>query len=537
MSFLKDGFNRLFSRSDAKPEPRADAQTGLPGELISGSRASTTPYSKAWSLKGVDTHSNKDHRELRTEYDPRAYLWVIEIARTVWADGFGFVDKDGTPLDEMQPVLDELTRLRFPEHMMRACIEDRKHGWSVVYKVYSGSRVKLVSDPDSEEWGMESFMGDPSAMSDTPAPAGRGPPLWLETLPTKTLQVVKLDALNRPEILRYISETHTETPQTSVVMFDIHATRLWWNNPRPKDRHWEGYTALAPIWEILCMIGTIESNMAWNSGKVGFYKEIWHKQGSLTDSASNSMKAAQQAGGPRRFEMVKEGSWRVEMLAPPIGDSQFDVMLDKAYEALSSGTGLTTARWKGAQAGQLEGSRTNLRLERAVMSAIQASYEPLIRSVVEELFPGQYRDYYIDWTRDEQLDDLERAELAQTKVSTAIQILQIGTIEEARTHVGLVGDLSLEETAAYAQMQVLKEMGAQGQGQDNQDGSKPSDKPTREDAYQARADAEFTRFVAHWEAQGYSRRAIVNACGMSSHTLYDWLSAEKGGLKSVDLQL
>jgi hypothetical protein len=537
MSFLR----RIFTRADAKPpEPRHDAQTSVPGELITGGRESTDPYTKDWTLQGITSHGNKDHRELRTEYDPRAYLWVIEIARAVWSDGFGFVDVDGQTLDEMQPVLDELKRLRFTEHMERACVEDRKHGWSVIYKVYEGSRPK-AGKPDDTEWGMEAFMGDPQALSDTPAPTGR-PILWLDTIPTKCLQMMKVTDWNEPEILRYTSDLHGDTPQGKAVLVDIHASRLWFNNPRPKDRHWQGYSALAPIWEILCMIDTIERNMAWNSGKVGFYKEIWYKQGSLTDADATAMKAAQQAAGPRRFEMIRDGTWRAELLSPNIGDSQFDVMLDKAYEALSSGTGLTTARWKGVQQGQVTGSRTNLRLERAVMSAIQASYEPLIRSVVEELFPGRYPEYYIDWTRDEQLDDLERAELDKMKAETQAQVADIASVDERRKIMGLHGPppegVDGGISTAHEQQKALQELakaGAQGPGGEKE---KPADKPTRSDAYAARDQRVFGLFVSHWKGQGYSGKAIQRECGMSSKTFYRWLGEERdGGLTKTDISL
>lgn len=317
------------------------------------------------------------------------------------------------------------------------------------------------------------------------------------------------------------------------VNIDVHATRCYWIIPRPKDRHWEGYKACADIWDCCVALNEHLDNMTWYAGKVGFYKEVWKKHGALNDSEATRMKAAQQATSKRRFEMIKAGVWEEPtLLAPPVGQSAFGEQIDKIFEIMSAGTGITTARWKGAQAGELEGSRTNLKLERAVISAIQDSYEPIIRAIIEDLFPGQFQDYYFEWIQSEQFDELEKAELESLRADIVAKASSIMTRAELRERLGLSPEPD-GPTLAEEQQEALKALAAQT-GQPSASSANASNaeeppprQPTRSDAYSARDQGRFAQFVQYWEDQGYSRHEIIQRCGMSKATLPRWLRAEE----------
>ena len=529
---LKSSFTRTAARSDSS---RADSQSKIPGSILdeSGTTAKPEPFdwvSQLTRLKVRDIN-NTTHRELMAELQPCAKLWTRDIATTVFDNWFQFVDKDGNPLDEMDVVLDEFKRLRMEEVLKRACMEERKHGWSVIYKVYEGARLRTKS-----EEGLMDYLGDPSAFQDSPAPAGREIQ-WLEPLPTKCLRVDQVDEWNTPIMLNYLSKLEGEVPGGSrPVNIPLHATRCWWISPRPRDRHWAGYTALADIWDCCVALNEHLDNMTWYAGKVGYYKEVWMKHGALNDSEASRMKTAQQESSKRRFEMIKSGVWDPpQLLAPPVGQSAFGEQIDKLFELMSSGTGITSARWKGAQAGELEGSRTNLKLERAVISAIQDSYEPILRAIIEDLFPGQFHEYEFEWIQAEQFDEIEKAELESVRADIVAKASAVMTRAELRERLGLSPDpagptLAEEQRDALLSLQQQSQMGRAGASSEEPSSSSattPPRQPTRSDAWAAIQEDRFPAWVQGWEDRGYSRNQIIKTAKIGRGTFFKYLSAQE----------
>lgn len=542
----------LIRRLLRRPVSRSDAQYGLPGELVLDTAKPRDPPTHYDPLFDATEHSNLDHRERVAQGDPHAFLWVYTIARNVFDDWFELVDPaTDEPIPENEMVQERLELLRMKEVLTRACEEERKHGYSFIFKTLEGNRFRTP-----EEAGLDHFMGDDMAFSDTPVSEAREV-LGAQVLPTKDIRVDRLDPVtNKPMMINYTSSVSEESEAIGAapVNVHIHASRTWVVCPRPKDRSFVGITALEPIWETCYTLRQHVDSMASVAQKWGAFMMIIKHTGDLTSTEADRMETAAKNLSKRRYFLLQSGVWDMEMVAPPMGDSAIPEQIDILYGMLASGTGLPKTRWIGAQAGELEGSRTNLKLEYGVISAIQASYDPIIRQIIGDLFPGTvFPRFKIRWRLEYQMSEMEKAEVMALKADTALKILQMGTLVEARNHVDLKDPLSIEETAAFAQQQqqldAQKEM-AEGLkaigGSGNPGEHKEPSKPTRGDADQARADGVFTRFVSHWERQvdpetgkTYSRRGIIRACGMSTHTLYDWLREEqpKEELRRSDLHL
>jgi hypothetical protein len=465
-------------------------------------------------------------------------MWVYDIALNVWDDWFAFVDTENKVLEEMDVVQDEFRRLRLKELLQSfATPEERKHGWSLIYKVYDGAK-NAVPDGDSLEGDWLHFMGDRHAYSSSPSPQGR-PVRSLQPLPTGDLMVVTCDRYNQPELVRYTPAYPEDEAPVGGHKFSIliHASRFWWLVPRPKDRSWKGYTAVSGIWSVLVAMREILDNIGSYAGKFGAGLLKIGKKGPTNDALSDEITTALQNVSKRRHFLFNTSAIEsVEWATPNLSEHGPDGMLDACYGMLSARTGLPKTRWYGAQAGALEGSRTNLKLEWGVISAIQATYEPIIRAIVEDLFPGQYSDYRIQWKLEAQMDDLEKAELLNLRATAVSQLSPVASIEELREIANLPKEMP-DKTLAQEQQEAIKEL-AQVSGPSAGAGDSPQaersqakapqkpSQPNRSDARAAIKDGVFPAYVAYWEALGYSRNKIIQGSEIGRGTFYRHVNSE-----------
>jgi len=517
---------------------RSDAQYTLPGELYMDTRGASAPPDHYSPLYDCTDHSNPSHREVVASMDPHAYLWVYSIAENVFDDWLDFVDPaTDEVLEEMDVVQDRLKELRAKEVLTRACAEERKHGWACIYKVYTGNRIRTPA-----EEGLEAFMGDAMAFSDTPM-AGHRDVLQLQCLPTIDLLMASVDSQNKPRLIQYISGVPKDNAVgANAINVFFHVSRCFLINPRPKDRSWIGVTALEPIWEVLYTLRQHLDSMTVIAQKSGLGLLKVDHQGDLTSTEADRMNSALQAASKRRYLMVDPNVWtKFEYITPELAKTGLPEQIAIAYGMLAAGTGLPTTRWIGAQAGNLEGSRTNLKIEYGVISAIQASYEPVIRALVEELFPGQFLSYKVKWRMEYQMDQLEESQVLSQKAGAIQQLQGIATLEELRKKLKLPADITPEETLGAQnqerQLEATKEL---GRGLQAASGAKPGQgarpaAPTRQDAYQARSDGRFTQFLAYWQEQGFSTNRIRVLCGMGKHSIPKFLREESA--RESELQL
>jgi hypothetical protein len=546
---LKETLTPTRARSDSTASTsgaaRSDAQYRLPGELADDTTGKVKPptYVDYLVKQDIRDHANSEHRNLVAELDPHAKLWVYDIALNVWDDWFEFVepgDKNQPKLDDMDVVQDEFRRLRLPQLLMAyATPEERKHGWSLIYKVYQGARNSVSGgnlDEDTQRLDGDwlHFMGDRHAYSSSTAPPGR-PVKSLQPLPTGDLMVVTCDQFNQPALVRYTPAYPEDEAPVGGHKFSIliHASRFWWLVPRPKDRSWKGVTALAPIWSTLVAMREILDNIGSYAGKYGAGLMKVRKKGPSNDALADEISTALQNVSKRRHLIINTNA--VEDVAwetPNLSEHGPDGMLDACYGHLAAGTGLPKTRWYGAQAGNLEGSRTNLKIEWGVISAIQASYEPIIRAIVEDLFPGQFTDYRIKWKLEYQMDDKEQAELLDLKSRAVSQLAAIASIAELRELANLPKEMP-GKTLAQEQQDALKDLamttGAGGppSGNDGGGSSPASTSPprrTRSDAWTAIRSDTFPAYVAQWEGEGWSRNQIIKDSEISRDTFYRYLN-------------
>ena len=506
---------------------RSDAQYRLPGELASDTtgKLKASTYVDYLVQHNVRNHESARDRDLVAQYDPHAGMWIYDIGRNVWDDWFEFVDDEGNALEEMDVVQDEFKRLRLKQLLESyATPEERKHGWSLIYKVYEGAQNSVVEGNELEgDW--LHFMGDRHAYSAAPAAPGR-PVKLLQPLPTADLMVATCDQYNQPELVRYTPTYPDSDAPVGGRKFSIliHASRCWWLVPRPKDRSWQGLTALAGIWSVLCAMREILDNIGTYAGKFGAGLLKIAKKGPTNDALTDEIETAVQDISKRRHFVYNTNAIEdVDFIAPGMSDHGPDGMLDACYGMLAARTGLPKTRWYGAQAGNLEGSRTNLKLEWGVISAIQAGYEPIVRAIVEDLFPGQFRDYAIKWKLEYQMDDTEQAELLELRSRAVAQLAQIASVEELRELTNLPKTLPAK-TLAQEQQDALRELAQsqsamQSSSNDASTEAAPS-RPTRADAKRAMEDQRFPAWVQRWEDEGYTRNQLIQLCRLGRGTFY-----------------
>lgn len=541
---------RILKRFDASHTKtavtgfRSDAQYRLPGELYEDVSEPLDPRTHYTPLYTVDDHDSASDRETVASYDGHAHMWVYSIAQNVFDDWFEFVDPSSNePIEAMESTVQErFDQLRLREVLPRACAEERKHGWSVVYKLYEGARNRTP-----EEEGLTYFMGDDMAFVDTPI---RGPReiLGLQVLPMEDTTMQEVETLtNKPELIRYTSSIPEEGPiGASNVNVDVHGTRCWIITPRPKKRTWLGYTALEPVWEILYTLRQHLDSLTFIAQKYGLTIPYIEHDGDLTSTESDRMEAALKNLSKRRYLMVQPTIWRnFELKTPDVSKAGLEGQIDILYGMLAAVTGLPKTRWMGAQAGDLTASRTNLKLEYGVISRIQAQYDPIIRSIVNDLFPtNPFTAYKIKWKLEYQMDKLEEAEVLNMMAGAIPNLAQALTMEEIRKRLGYTGSIDLAQTVAGQQqaqrLQASKElgMGLQAAGSASQTptamSSLPSE-PSRADAVAAIDRGEFPEFVAYWEGMGFSKNRQIKLCRMGRSTFYEHLKRQE--TRQVDLRL
>ncbi|MFX1476372.1 MAG: hypothetical protein ACFFCO_13000, partial [Promethearchaeota archaeon] len=220
--------------------------------------------------------------------------------------------------------------------------------------------------------------------------------------------------------------------------------------------------------------------------------------------------------------------------------------IDILYGMLSAATGLPKTRWIGAQAGDLTASRTNLKLEYGVISRIQAEYDPILRAIVHDLFPGQYREFKIKWKMEYQMDELEKAQVLQVQAGAIQGLMSVLSGEEIRKILGYEGDIPLEETVAGQQqeqrLEATKQLGMGLQAAGGAQGGQPAktvlpSEPTRADAWNAIKAKRFPEFVAYWEGMDYSRNEIMRRAQIGRSTFYKYMDEQQGEVKRIELRL
>jgi hypothetical protein len=276
-------------------------------------------------------------------------------------------------------------------------------------------------------------------------------------------------------------------------------------------------------------------NIGSYAGKFGAGMLTVAKKGPTNDALSDEISTALANVGKRRHFLyntnaIESVSWE----SPNLSEHGPQGMLESCYGMLAGGTGLPKTRWYGAQAGNLEGSRTNLKLEWGVISAIQASYEPIIRAIVEDLFPGQFKEYTVAWKLEAQMDDMEKAQLQKMRADSVTALAPVATKIELRK-IAKLPDVMVGKTLSEEQQEAIKDLaqttnpqGPSGAAEKRVTSSAESQpqKPTtpnRSDAVQSMQDGSFPAYVAYWEAMGYSRNGIITQSEIGRGTFYKYL--------------
>lgn len=235
-----------------------------------------------------------------------------------------------------------------------------------------------------------------------------------------------------------------KTPDTfnSYMTVDVHPSRvLRWSGPNV-DNRWQGYSDLAAIYDAINILSTIlkaagEAAYRWSTGHpVMFTKDIF------TETDLEKLKDSIGDFTRRSWHMVPmEYVDRIDLLGQAGSMLNLAALADIALDQVIIGSGFPRPILLGEVAGVVAGSEVNERTYFALLDRRHTEIESFIyeyfeRDInIQKLLNG-VEFYELDWGIREVLNKMDQAELEQKRISNALALMQICTIDECREVAG-----------------------------------------------------------------------------------------------------
>lgn len=235
-----------------------------------------------------------------------------------------------------------------------------------------------------------------------------------------------------------------KTPDTfnSFMTIEVHPSRvIRWTGPNVEYR-WQGYSDLAAIYDAINILSTIlkasgEAAYRWSTGHpVIFTKDLF------TDADLEKLKDAIGDFTRRSWHMVPiEYVDRIDLLGQAGSMLNLKALADIALDQIIIGSGFPRPILLGEVAGVVSGSEVNERTYFALLDKRHTEiesfiYEYMKRDVnIQKLLIG-VEFFELDWGIREVLNKMDQAELEQKRISNALALMQICTIDECREVAG-----------------------------------------------------------------------------------------------------
>ena len=241
---------------------------------------------------------------------------------------------------------------------------------------------------------------------------------------------------------KYMITVKTPDTYNSYLTVEVHPSRvIRWTGPNVEYR-WQGYSDLAAIYDAINILSTIlkasgEAAFRWSTGHpVIFTKDLF------TDNDLEKLKDAIGDFTRRSWHMVPtEYVDRIDLLGQAGSMLNLKALADIALDQIIIGSGFPRPILLGEVAGVVSGSEVNERtyfalLDRRHTEMESFIYEYIKRDInVQKLLKGV--DFFeLDWGIREVLNKMDQAELEQKRISNALALMQICTVDECREVAG-----------------------------------------------------------------------------------------------------
>lgn len=373
---------------------------------------------KVWLINDLS------HLEMTARYDPIGKYVTHGMADACFDDWFTFVDADGEEvLEEAQQQLKVLNAKRAFTQVLAA---ERVFGYAWLYT----GKNRFI--PEGGEGGRIA-----SLYCFTPMECS----VWEYT-----------DNGN-PKTMKIELTVGRGGGQDQEVLYLPAEDFILWNT-RPIGRGYTGRSVLEPIWERLVELRYTIHSMTFYDMKIGHGALVAYSKAGFGEDALAKWQSAFEDMSNKRAIVVDEGQVsRIEFVGAASQATDFENHIKTLLEQIAIGLEMPVDLLKGASAGGVVGSETNLKLGEIQERKIQKDIEEYIREVVERM--GFYREYDIDWNVKYAQDEEEQAKIAQTTAQAYATKLSFMTIDEVRNEYGLAplpdgrGDMLASETSAF----------------------------------------------------------------------------------------
>jgi len=422
-SRFNDAFNVLTGRDLAISSQRLET---MEIELSSLSKAYDAIRSKGpgmmipeptgagWGAR-FGEYIDDQGREFASHREPVGVRVTSHVATDVFDNWFKVEDIKGAEGDKdldskVQAVLEQF---KVRQQLIRACDFERTYGTSVIVVGYND-----VSDATK-----------------------------LRTPVTGSPQIIQLYAYSKQRMTEIFKVTDTADPRLGQpkiykinqnLGFDIlyNWTRIVHCATRLREHPFFGVSSLDPIWDDM----TVYRNIRWGAGQTMF--RVGGGFPVIKLSGTPAEVSAWEKEG--RFRNLHQRTYMVMGLTEEFefAGAKGSALNPKEYiessvESISIGSSIPKVQLRGAQAGSLSGSETNLKEYYSFISSLQTLWNDVVKDIINRFIESKQIDttatgYKITWNPSFTLSDIDMSRIAlQTTIANKNR-LSYQTVDEVR---------------------------------------------------------------------------------------------------------
>ena len=368
---------------------RQDITAILP-DIEAGSRNAPPTFRSSLILQSVTDPNNLDHLAIVANKTPLGRYITAGMANEALGDHFVLVDADGNEI--MQDTLKEMELLRAKDVMIQALTYERTYGYSYVY---TGKNRYVPQTPEG----------------------GRLASLHAFT-PVECV-VKRYSDIGEPVQMEVTVHKGVSDYTTMEEKILLPADDFIFVNTRPIGRGYQGWSALAPVWDYLTYLLYTFDSMCWTDMKWGAGLFAVMTKASIPDTLVRKLNASLEDMGNRRA-WVADGSKidDVKFVGPSVAAGNFPSHIDYILMMIGAGT------WQSkdvflSTTSSATSSQVSQKSTFKVMSEIQGDVEKYYREIITRMgYSDGNGDYWFGWNARYAHDEEEQAKIAMADAQT-----------------------------------------------------------------------------------------------------------------------
>lgn len=375
------------------------------------------PTGAGWGARFGESIDNVG-REFASTREPVGVRVTSHVATDIFDNWFTVTDVKGDKGDKdlnskVQAVM-EAFKVR--QQLIRACDFERTYGTSVIVFGYD-------DEPDA-------------LMLKEPLPDDRA-----------ALNIMQLYAYSKPRLTQIFKVTETTDPRLGLPKaYEINQnlaqsiiynwTRVEHCATRLRDHPFFGESSLDPIWDDM----TVYRNVRWGVGQTMF--RVGGGVPVIKLKGTPAQVTAWQSEG--RFKNLHQRTYMVLGLEESFEfkGAQGSALnptpyVEASIESISIGSNIPKVQLRGAQAGSLSGSETNLKEYFGFISSLQTLWNPTVKNILHRFMEtGQIEttaeDVVITWNPSFKMSEIDLARISLQNAMANKNMLSYMTIDEVR---------------------------------------------------------------------------------------------------------